>query len=148
MAGCKKKHSTTQKHNFKQYALENRAVINRVKRLGALLKKETNETKINELKTAIQKAHFRRQKPKQSILTNDTKTRLKIVKYFTGKGYKNLISNNFIDHSAAWLKLNFSKKNGKIPANIAKLRIFSIGENLPNETLKQLEALKKNLQAA
>lgn len=146
MAGCRKRHSKLQQAHYKAYALENRAVVNRTKRLKKVLKNSPNN--LLQIEAAIQKAHFRKQKPKQSILTNDTKTRLHIVKFFTGKGTKELISAQKEQHAKAWEGLLSTKRNGKIPHDIARLRIMSIGENLPDGTKKQLEIFKVNLKAA
>ena len=155
MAGCRKKHSKLQQAHYKQYALENRAVVNRVKRLRKSLTNSITlkthcsdelDKKVEQIKTAIEKARFRRKNPIQSTLTNSTKSRLQIIKFFTGKGDRNLISDNRITHSSSWLKLIGSKRKGKTLAGVSQRKLMNIGNNLAAETLKQLEIFKTNLK--
>lgn len=135
MAGCKKKHSKLQEANYKRYAIEGKAGINRLNRM----KRELNKNPENkQLAEQIKKGNtgYTRKKPKISILTNAKKTAMQTVKYFTGSGYKDLLSTVALTHIAAWRKLVDSKKRPKEKVNP---RMFSIGSNLPENTVKALK---------
>lgn len=138
MAGCKKKHSKLQESNYNRYAAEGKAGINRLARMVRELKKNPNNTQLAE---QIKKGNtgYTRKKPVISILTNATKAAMQNVKYFAGKGNKELISNIFLTHSAAWRKLIDIKKQPKANTGKKKYGIMSIGGNLPDQTLKLLE---------
>lgn len=141
MAGCKKKHSKLQEANYKRYAIEGKAGINRLARM----KRELNKNPENkQLAEQIKKGNtgYTLKKPKISILTKAQKSLMHMVKYFTGKGNKELVSDTASTHIAAWRRLIDSKKQPKQKVNP---RMFSIGSNLPENTLKLLEALKLQL---
>ena len=138
MAGCKKKSSKLQESNYKRYAVEGKAGINRYKRMERELSKNPNNLQLAE---QLKKGNtgYTRKKPKISILTKAQKSIMHTVKYFTGKGNKELVSDTAFTHIAAWRKLVDSKKRPKEKVNP---RMFSIGSNLPENTVKLLETLK------
>lgn len=138
MAGCKKKHSKLQESNYKRYSVEGKAGTNRLARMARELKKNPNNAQLAE---QLKKGNtgYTRKKPVISILTNATKNAMHIVKYFTGKGNKELIFNTVVTHLAAWRKLIDSKKQVKqINTKKNKYGIMSIGGNIPESTLKLL----------
>ena len=146
MAGCKKKHSKQQIANYKQYAISERCGLNRLRRAERTAKHQPNNLQIKE---TIKKGNtgYTRKKPKISILTNAVKSSLALIKWFTGRGNKALISNNSPTHIKAWRSL-LAEKIAALPKNMNKQKrkygIMSIGGNLPEETLKALEAIKMN----
>ena len=141
MAGCKKKCSKLQESNYKRYAVEGKAGINRYKRMERELSKNPNNLQLVE---QLKKGNtgYTRKKPKISILTNAKKTAMQTVKYFTGSGHKDLLSTIALTHVAAWRKLVDSKKRPKEKVNP---KMFSIGCNISENTVKLLEALKLQL---
>jgi len=146
MAGCKKKHSKQQIANYKQYAISERCGLNRLRRAERTAKHQPNNLQIQE---TIKRGNtgYTRKKPKISILTNAVKSRLSLIKWFTGSGNKALISDNPLTHIKAWRGL-LTKKIAALPkvSNKQKRKygILSIGGNLPEETIKALEAIKFN----
>ena len=146
MAGCKKRNSKQQIANYKQYALSERCGLNRLRRAERTAKHQPNNLQIKE---TIKKGNtgYTRKKPKISILTNAIKSRLALVKWVTGSGNKALISDNPPTHIKAWREL-LTKKIAVLPKNTSTKRkkygIMSIGGNLPESTLKALEAIKTN----
>ena len=146
MAGCKKKHSKQQIANYKQYAISERCGLNRLRRAERTAKHQPNNLQIQE---TVKKGNtgYTRRKPKISILTNAIKSRLALIKWFTGSGNKALISDNPPTHIKAWRNL-LVEKIAALPKNTntkrKKYGIMSIGGNLPEETLKALEAIKLN----
>ena len=70
-----------------------------------------------------------------------------LIKWFTGSGNKALISDNPPTHIKAWRNL-LVEKIAALPKNTntkrKKYGIMSIGGNLPESTLKALEAIKMN----
>ena len=141
MAGCKKRNSKLQEANYKRYAIEGKAGINRLNRMKRELKKNPENLQLVE---QLKKGNtgYTRKKPKVSILTNAKKTAMQTVKYFTGSGHRDLVSTVALTHIAAWRKLVDSKKRPKEKVNP---RMFSIGCNLPENTVKLLESLKLQL---
>lgn len=141
MAGCRKKHSKLQESNYKRYAVEGRAGINRYTRMLRELKKNPGNEQLAE---QVKKGNtgYTRKKPKISILTNAKKTAMQTVKYFTGNGHRDLVSNVTLTHIAAWRKLVDSKKQVKQKINP---KMFAIACNLPENTVKLLESLKLQL---
>ena len=141
MAGCEKKCSKLQESNYKRYAVEGKAGLNRRHRMQRELFKNPNNSQLAE---QFKKGNtgYTRKKPKISILTNAKKTVMQTVKYFTGSGHKDLLSNVALTHIAAWRKLVDSKKGPKEKVNP---RMFSIGCNLPENIVKLLESLKLQL---
>jgi len=146
MAGCKKRNSKQQIANYKQYAISERCGLNRLRMAERTAKHQPNNLQIKE---TIKKGNtgYTRKKPKISILTNAVKSRLALIKWFTGSGNKALISDNPPTHIKAWRGL-LTKKIAELPKNIntkrRKYGIMSIGGNLPESTLKALEAIKMN----
>ena len=141
MAGCKKKCSKLQESNYKRYAVEGKAGINRLARMARELKKNPNNAQLAE---QLKKGNtgYTRKKPKISIFTNAKKTAMQTVKYFTGSGHKDLLSTVALTHIAAWRKLVDNKKQVKQKINP---KIFAIACNLPENTVKLLESLKLQL---
>lgn len=141
MAGCKKKCSKLQESNYKRYAVEGKAGINRYKRMERELSKNPNNSQLAE---QLKKGNtgYTRKKPKISILTNAKKTAMQTVKYFTGNGHRDLVSSVALTHTAAWRKLVDSKKQLKQKVNT---KMFSIACNIPENTVKLLESLKLQL---
>ena len=141
MAGCKKKSSKLQESNYKRYAVEGKAGINRYKRMERELSKNPNNSQLAE---QLKKGNtgYTRKKPKISILTNAKKTAMQTVKYFTGSGHRDLLSTTALTHISAWRKLVDSKKRPKEKVNP---KMFSIGCNIPANTVKLLETLKLQL---
>lgn len=146
MAGCKKKHSKQQIANYKQYAISERCGLNRLRRAERTAKHQPNNLQIQE---TIKRGNtgYTRKKPKISILTNAIKSRLALIKWFTGSGHKALISDNSPTHIKAWRSL-LAEKIAALPKvnnkQKRKYGILSIGGNLPEETIKALEAIKFN----
>ena len=146
MAGCKKRNSKQQIANYKQYAISERCGLNRLRRAERTAKHQPNNLQIQE---TIKKGNtgYTRKKPKISILTGAIKSRLALIKWFTGSGNKALISDNSPTHIKAWRGL-LTKKIAALPkvSNKQKRKygILSIGGNLPESTLKALEAIKMN----
>ena len=146
MAGCKKKHSKQQIANFKQYAISERCGLNRLRRAERTAKHQPNNLQIQE---TIEKGNtgYTRKKPKISILTNAIKSRLALIKWFTGSGNKALISDNPPTHIKAWRSL-LAEKIEALPKNMNKQKrkygIMTIGGNLPEVTLQALESIKFN----
>ena len=146
MAGCKKKHSKQQIANFKQYAIAEKCGLNRLRRAERTAKQQPNNLQIQE---TIKKGNtgYTRKKPKVSVLTNAVKSRLALIKWFTGGGNKALISDNPPTHIKAWRSL-LAEKIAALPKNTSTKRkkygIMTIGGNLPEETIKALEAIKFN----
>ena len=146
MAGCKKKHSKQQIANFKQYAISERCGLNRLRRAERTAKHQPNNLQIQE---TVKKGNtgYTRKKPKISILTNAVKSRLALIKWFTGSGNKALISNNSPTHIKAWRSL-LAEKIAALPkvSNKQKRKygIMTIGGNLSEKTLQALEAIKLN----
>lgn len=141
MAGCKKRNSKLQEANYKRYAIEGKAGINRLNRMKRELKKNPENAQLAE---QLKKGNtgYTRKKPKVSILTNAKKTAMQTVKYFTGSGHRDLVSTVALTHIAAWRKLVDSKKRPKEKVNP---KMFSIGCNIPENTVKLLESLKLQL---
>lgn len=146
MAGCKKRNSKQQIANYKQYALSERCGLNRLRRAERTAKHQPNNLQIQEI---IKKGNtgYTRKKSKISILTNAVKSRLALIKWFTGSGNKALISDNPPTHIKAWRSL-LAEKIAALPKvnnkQKRKYGILSIGGNLPESTLKALEAIKMN----
>lgn len=146
MAGCKKKHSKQQTANYKQYAISERCGLNRLRRAERTAKHQPNNLQIQE---TIKRGNtgYTRKKPKISILTNAVKSSLALIKWFTGSGHKALISDNPPTHIKAWRSL-LAEKIAALPKvnnkQKRKYGILSIGGNLPESTLKALEAIKMN----
>lgn len=135
MAGCKKKHSALQKAHFKAYAIEGRCGINRLKRLEKYCRNNPNDLQAAE---QLKKGNtgYTRKTPKVSVLTKAIKYRLALIKSFCGKGYKELISNDFLTQSITWKKLNSTKYTEKTskPSRL----MMSIGANIPIEIKQQI----------
>lgn len=142
MAGCKKKSSKLQDAHYKQYAISGKCGVNRLRALEQRVKKHPNDLQAAE---QLKKGNtgYTRKTPKASLLTGAIKKRLAIIKYFAGKGYKDLISKDFITHSVAWKKLN-ATKYGIVTAKPKHYTMMNIASNLPDNTVKLLQAMRLN----